>query len=122
MKLIKSIDVLGTEYKIYQLESKEENGKELNSWEAGHCRGIEKVIMIAYMDDVERFGTLENVKKEFSNEVLRHEIVHAFLNESGLRWNSNNSTNGWAENEEMVDWFAIQSPKIFKIYQELNIL
>lgn len=122
MKLIKDINVLGTLYKVYQLESKEENDKELNSWEAGHCRGIEKVIMIAYMEDSARLGNLSNVKKEFTSEVLRHEIVHAFLSESGLRWNSNDSTNGWAENEEMVDWFAIQSPKIFKVYKELDIL
>jgi hypothetical protein len=29
---------------------------------------------------------------------------------------------GWSQNEEMVDWLAIQSPKIFKAFQELNIL
>lgn len=42
---------------------------------------------------------------------LRHEIIHAFLFESGLWCNSADSEN-WAMNEEMVDWFAIQLPKI----------
>ena len=52
---------------------------------------------------------------------MRHEILHAFLYESGLRENSCTSF-AWAENEEMIDWFAIQFPKILKIYGELNIL
>jgi hypothetical protein len=52
---------------------------------------------------------------------MRHEILHAFLYESGLRENSN-KVYAWAENEEMVDWIAIQFPKIEKIYKELNIL
>ncbi len=48
---------------------------------------------------------------------LRHEIVHAFLGESGLSANSNES-DAWARNEEMVDWFALQGPKIYKAWQE----
>ena len=35
-------------------------------------------------------------------KVIRHELVHAFLFESGL------SVNSWADNEEIVDWIAIQ--------------
>ena len=39
-------------------------------------------------------------------KVLRHEMVHAFLYESGL------GVNSWADNEEIVDWIAIQFPKM----------
>lgn len=53
--------------------------------------------------------------------VLRHEIIHAFLFESGLAENSN-SADAWAVNEEMVDWFANQSPKIYKVYKELKLV
>ena len=55
-------------------------------------------------------------------KTLRHEIVHAFLTESGLFNNTYNVDAGWSKNEEMVDWFAIQSPKIFKVYSELGII
>ena len=55
------------------------------------------------------------------NTILRHEIIHAYLVESGLNENANSSEN-WATNEEMVDWFAVQSEKIFKTYKELNII
>ena len=53
--------------------------------------------------------------------VLRHEILHAFLFESGLA-DSSNSADAWAVNEEMVDWFARQSPKIYKVYKELKLV
>lgn len=52
---------------------------------------------------------------------MRHEVIHAFLFESGLAENSNIS-DAWAVNEEMVDWLAIQAPKIFKAFQKLNII
>ena len=29
---------------------------------------------------------------------------------------------GWAKNEEMVDWFAIQSPKIFKLFEKEGLI
>lgn len=48
---------------------------------------------------------------------LRHEILHAFLFESGLAENSD-----WAQNEEMVDWVAKQGPKFVKAWQEAGAL
>ena len=53
--------------------------------------------------------------------ILRHEIIHAFLFESGLADDSN-SADAWAVNEEMVDWFARQAPKIYKVYKELKLV
>lgn len=53
--------------------------------------------------------------------VMRHEIVHAFLFESGL-YVSSGRVNAWAENEEMVDWIALQFPKLYEVYKELDIL
>ena len=53
------------------------------------------------------------VKQELKN--ARHEIIHAFLVESGFAENS-----CWATNEEMVDWFARQWPKINKAISVAN--
>lgn len=50
-----------------------------------------------------------------TKKVLRHEITHAFLFESGLAENSE-----WAQNEELVDWVAIQGPKIYKAWSEVG--
>ncbi len=59
--------------------------------------------------------------ESYQKQVVRHEIIHAFLLESGLDSNSN-SADSWAVNEEMVDWFAIQSPKIFKVFNEYDLM
>lgn len=64
----------------------------------------------------------EREQESYRKRVLRHEIMHAFLNESGLSESSNQHDGAWAKNEEMVDWYAIQSPKIFAVYQSLDIL
>ena len=32
------------------------------------------------------------------------------------------SEKAWAKNEEMVDWFAIQFPKIYAVYQQLGVM
>ena len=53
-----------------------------------------------------------NLKSQ-TKKVIRHEIVHAFLFESGLAENST-----WAQNDELVDWIAMQGLKIYKAWQE----
>ena len=58
---------------------------------------------------------------EYRNTVIRHEIIHAFLYESGLEGCSNYADN-WSQNEEMVDWIAIQFPKILKVFKDLNVV
>lgn len=111
------INVLGTEYKIiFKTENEEKRLKK--NW--GFCDFHTKEIYITSTIEEETEESCKNLK-DFKNKVIRHEIIHAFLYESGLRENSNGYP-AWAENEEMVDWFAIQSPKIVKVYKELNIL
>ena len=111
------INVLGTTYTIL-IKSVEEDERLKNSY--GLTDYCTKEIIIA--DDVnkETDGSCRNLEV-FKKKVIRHEILHAFLCESGLI-ECSGSTMSWAENEEMIDWFANQSPKIYKVYKELNIL
>ena len=51
---------------------------------------------------------------------VRHEVIHAYLSESGLN-SSSNGVECWVRNEEMVDWFAVQIPKIVKTFNELGV-
>lgn len=110
---MKAVNILGTEYKIlFQTESDNPKLKDAS----GLCEQYSKKIVV---DDMEKSKdevmTVENLQ-ELKNKVLRHEVIHAFLGESGLRSNSD-----WAENEEMVDWLAIQFHKIEQVFKELNI-
>lgn len=110
------INVLGTEYKI-KIKSPEEEHRLKNNW--GLTDVYTKEILIASDCERETDESCRNLYK-FKNKIIRHEIVHAFLYESGMK-ECSSATQSWVENEEMVDWFAIQSPKIFKIYKELKI-
>lgn len=61
-------------------------------------------------------------RKSTAKKTLRHEIIHAFLNESGLSDSASIPSGAWAKHEEMVDWFAIQTPKIFAVFMQLGLI
>lgn len=58
--------------------------------------------------------------KYMQRENLRHEIVHAFLFESGLGFNLEH--NEFGHEETMIDWIAIQFPKMLKVFKEAGCL
>ena len=80
----------------------------------GYCDITTKEIVIEKIKE-DKF-TVKDIKA-FKDKVLRHEIIHAFLYESGLYTNTENQ---WAVNEEIVDWFAIQLPKITKVLDKIK--
>lgn len=115
-----TVNILGTEYTIRydRADDKELAPKD----RAGYCYYHKKLIVIEDLNTDEDWKDEEDLpKEEYRKELLRHEITHAFMYESGLGQNSADIS-AWATNEEMIDWFAKQSPKIFKVFQELNIL
>lgn len=58
--------------------------------------------------------------EEIRKKTLRHEIIHAYLSESGLTENWEHKSIG--QEETVVDWFAFQSPKIFKTFKKLKLV
>lgn len=112
------MNVLGTKYEIVRLPAdKMEDGF------GGFCNPDLRRIEILRLETLDewRHESAEQ-RNEREKLFLRHEIVHAFLNESGLRDNSATFTISWAKNEEMVDWIAIQGTKIYKAWQEAGAL
>ena len=55
--------------------------------------------------------------EEYKKSVIRHELIHAFLFESGL-----DGACEWAVNEEVIDWIALQFPKMMKAFEEAECL
>ena len=104
-----TVNILGTEYTIEPRELKDEDID-------GFTDNTSKLIVIR-TDNVNKVGNFENLQKK----QLRHEIIHAFMSESGLQCNWQHIEQ-FGHDETTVDWFAIQSPKIFKVFQELDIL
>lgn len=116
--MVKIINVLGTEYRvILDIDPKEDDSLE---GLYGLCDPQEKtikVIDVGKMTDWERSS--REAQQRQHRENLRHEVLHAFFHESGL-WGSTHNVKSWALDEEMVDWFAIQYPKIKRVYKILG--
>lgn len=112
-----TINILGTAYTISIKKYDEDEAFERCDI-GGYFVGLTKSIVIC---DMTTYKGLEYETQEaldaYTKKNLRHEIVHAFFEESGLSDNSS-TIEGWARNEEMVDWIAIQGPKIWKAWQE----
>lgn len=109
-----SISILGAEWKIiFRKISEDKNLEDAEGYASMSSNTI--VVRSENLEEIENF-------ERYQKRVLRHELIHAFLQESGLAQNSIEDTGAWARNEEMVDWFAHQSPKIFKVFTELELL
>ena len=67
------------------------------------------------------FNTEEEEPRLDTRKVLRHEIIHAYFYESGV-WDMSGSSEAWARDETITDWFAIQAPKMLKTFQEAGAL
>lgn len=114
------VNVLGTEYKIITKNYKDD--PYFAKWNAdGYCDGVEKEIVLCNLLTYPDFDETAAYAEKCQKQVLRHEIIHAFLNESGLQSSATKNNGAWARNEEMVDFFAIQFPKIQKAFEALNI-
>lgn len=103
------IDILGTEYTILK-KSKDEDPL-LNSCD-GYCDKTSHQIVVTIKDDECELDDFDVYQKK----ILRHEIIHAFLFESGLHENWKHDTFG--HDESYVDWIAIQFPKLLKAFQD----
>lgn len=113
----KTVNILGTEWKIIVCKENESvllDGK----YRDGCTDNSTRTIYICEKKEDCELQDYETWKKLS----LRHEIFHAYLFESGLDASSGTVNCPWATNEEMIDWLAIQSPKIFKTFQELDVL
>lgn len=106
------IDVLGAVYTVLDNQTEKKNPDLRNR--SGLCEPYGRRILLRKLDP--NTDTPENLAR-YRRETLRHEIIHAFLNESGL-----GTCSGWARNEEMVDWFAVQMPKLVKAFASAGCL
>lgn len=115
---MRKISVLGVQYRVYTGVSylKDPELKGL----FGYCSHTERKIVVGDLSTCDSWkNEREGSRRTQERMTLRHEVIHAFLNESGLSASSN-AADCWARNEEMVDWIAIQYPKIKKAFEQLG--
>lgn len=109
MRERENMDILGTNYTIIN-----DNECLLQESRDGSCDIYAKIINVKSEDKMLIDTIDEDSKRKRHQEVMRHEIIHAFLFESGL--------DSYTENEELVDWIAIQFPKMIKAMKEVKSL
>lgn len=106
------VHVLGENYTLNFIPEEQDEGlKECD----GYCDETIKALVVKQYRRDEPGSKKALDLQEKKN--FRHEIIHAFLCESGLAENST-----WAQEEEMVDWFAKQFPKLVAAFQEVDAL
>lgn len=108
-----TINILGAKWNIIEKSVKQD--KLLENAD-GYCDWTTKTIVV----EREMEGSLGNMDC-YVNKVKRHEIVHAFMFESGLAECSGN-VESWATNEAMVDWIARQGVKLYQAWQDAKAI
>lgn len=102
----RKVNILGAEYKI---------GFDFDSDEAdGEARFYKKEINLRPIQDMLDDDSSDKEKERRFLEVFRHEVLRSILYEAGA--------DEYARDENLIDFLAILSPKIFKTFQELDIL
>ena len=101
------INVLGTDYEVITKGDAKGND--------GYTDFTSKKIVIQEMTKATKYEW-DNLSVH-EKRTIRHELVHAFMHESGLCHNSE-----WGRDETLVDWIAIQAPKLIKAFKDAKAL
>lgn len=104
------VSILGTEYEITVM-SEEQDPKLKDNY--GYCDPSVKQIIVSNFSDLIESNDSWADLDEFRNKVIRHEIIHAMMYESGL-----SDQCEFAMNEELIDWIAIQFDKMKEIFKQ----
>lgn len=119
---MQTVSVLGAVYTITVKKYDEDEVFARRSID-GYCDSFTRQIVVCDMSTYKGWEhELPETVEAAQKETLRHEIVHAFFNESGLADSSCAVEGAWAKNEEMVDWIALQGPKLYAAWQEAGCL
>ena len=105
-----TVNVLGTEYTIKHADKVVDPS--LEDCDA-YCDTSTKTIVIDIFKH--SLGSKEDLES-YKKQVVRHELIHAFLFESGLDGCS------WAKDEEIVDWIACQFPKLLDAFIQCDTI
>lgn len=112
-----SVNIMGVLWKIVLRKKRDDEYLEAV---CGYCDNTIKTIVIRKFHTVSKPHECADLQ-ELERSTLRHEIVHAFMFESGLA-NDSFASKCWAKNEEMIDWIAQQHQKIHAAYVEAGAI
>jgi len=105
----KVINVLGQDYELLYVEDNNEKLAKANA--NGQTEAYSKKILVRQIK--ETGNTCEKLE-DFTNKIVRHEMIHAFLFEAGQV--------EYFDDEKLVDTLAYLIPKMAKCMKEADVL
>lgn len=111
-----TVDVLGTSYAVYA-DVMPEDDPLLNTCDGYHDKTRKRIVVVGRTPD----ATIDDWES-YSEFCIRHELVHAFLYESGIDGNMKWDVEGQDHPEHLVSWIAIQFPKMLKAFQDAGVM
>lgn len=115
------ISVLGVSYALHYATRGQDEMLQVGGCDGYTDTSTKTIVVRDCTDDERREPEALRDLDAYKRKCMRHEIVHAFLYESGLSVNGNN-VEAWPINEEMVDWMAIQGPKLYDAWKRAGCL
>ena len=106
---IRKISILGEEYTLYILDRGSD--PKLATRDGYTDVTVKKIVITDITKERDENSVIDF--QPYINKVIRHEICHAMLYESGL-----DEEDIFNMNELCVEWIATQFPKLQKIYSE----
>ncbi|MDD2401687.1 MAG: hypothetical protein PHD60_05685 [Clostridia bacterium] len=110
------INILGTDYEV--IKDNPDSNPKLKECD-GYCEKYSKKIVV--QDEFPKDNMTAEKLELYRRQILRHEIIHCFMYESGLD-TSSIMGNSAELNEELTDWIAIQFSKLLKAFKEAEAL
>ena len=111
-----SVEVLGTKYDLF-LDVPEDKDPILNEC-SGYCDKTVKRIVVIDKAKESNLGDWTDYRRT----IMRHEIIHAFLFESGIGGDCKWDVVGEEHPEHMVEWISMQFPKLIRAFQTVGAL
>ena len=108
----KIINVLGILYQVDIVPEKED--PKLEDMDGYMDPSIKRIVVA---DVNARPAETEDIKNKdwFQQNIIRHELIHAFITESGLQ-------DAFWHNEDMVRWLAYMFPRLLVAFKEAGAL
>ena len=105
-----NVTILGQDYDFQEIAAKTDTRM---TGVDGYCDGYGKIIRVDN-DYNDNYPTNAADLAAYKRQVMRHEIIHAFFEESGLE--------KYKGDETIVDWIAKQFLKMEKAFQQVGAL
>lgn len=113
------VSVLGVQYALeYRTKAQDPDLDDCD----GYCdTSVKRCVVRKYTAAERREPGTKKDLDAYMRKCMRHELTHAFLYESGLSINAL-GVDCWPTCEELVDWMAIQGPKLYAAWQRAGCL